>query len=211
MADLISDVMTTDVVTVEPTTPAPVVARIILNRRLRSAPVVDRHRQVVGMISEADLLKRQDLSLTEGSMPRQRRSRAQLASMTAQDVMTSPAITVFPADTLNHAARVMHRRRIGRLPVVDDGQLVGIVSRGDLLRALLRLDDDLQTTVNEVITSAPGTAGLHALVRDGVVTLEGTATTTAVVTAVADRLRAIPGLVRLDVTAGGGAGRSRGA
>ncbi|MFF9396171.1 CBS domain-containing protein [Streptomyces griseoluteus] len=97
--------------------------------------------------------------------------------MTAGDVMSSPAITVHPEQTVPDAARLLERRGIERLPVVDEAdRLIGIATRRDLLRVFLRADDDIRRQVTEeIIVTAlnPPSDAVHVSVRDGVVTLDG--------------------------------------
>ena len=109
--------------------------------RISAVPVVDAGRRVLGIITEADLLLKQehpdpkaDISLIWTR--RRRRERAKAAAAAASKLMTAPAVTVAPTATVTEAARRMHTAGVKRLPVVDEtGRLVGIVSRADLLRS----------------------------------------------------------------------------
>jgi len=202
MSDLIRDVMTREVITVRPETSFRDIVRVILEGRVHAVPVVDDAAHVVGMVAEGDLLIKEELSEGHRGIPLQRRLRARMVGTTAREIMTHPVITIFPSDTLGHAARVLHRRRIGRLPVVDQGRLVGIVARSDLLRVFLRSDEDLLAEVEAAIAAArEPQARLTATVVDGVVTLRGSAQFTSQVMSVADRVRRIPGIVALKVKA----------
>lgn len=118
--------------------------------------------------------------------------------------MTSPAVTIDPGQTLGQAARLLHRRHIGRLPVVEkDGRLIGIVTRSDLLTIFLRSDEDLLAAVQEAIAAVddPPSRTITATVDDGVVALHGSAQFRSQVVAVGDRVRRVPGIVHLDVKA----------
>lgn len=202
MSDLIHDVMTKEVITVGPETSFRDIVQVILAGRVHAAPVVDEAAHVVGIVAEGDLLIKEELSEGHLGIPLQRRLRARMFGTTAREIMSHPVITVFPSDTLGHAARVLHRRRIGRLPVVDQGRLVGIVARSDLLRVFLRSDEDLLAEVEAAIAAAgEPQARLTATVVDGVVTLRGSAQFTSQVMSVADHVRRIPGIVALKVKA----------
>jgi CBS domain-containing protein len=191
MRTLVEDVMTTDVAAVHVGTPFRVVAELLLARHVSAVPVVDSDNRVVGVVSEADLLHKEEYKqLHYGDSYRPQRAGlhfgiakrdtgrdAKAAATTAWELMTSPALTV-PADApVVVAARRMERHGVKRLPVVDDrGHLVGIVSRCDLLRVFLRRDSDIEHTVRQDAI-APLTAGdaeaVRVSVRDGVVELSG--------------------------------------
>ncbi len=139
------DIMTTDVVTVGLTADAAEVAQLMLERRVSAIPVVDGELRVVGIVSEGDLIRRTGV-VTEG-----RRSwwLALLADRTAEfiktygtrvaDLMTRDVVTVPEEATLAEIARILEGRHIKRVPVVRQGNLVGIVSRADVLRGLASL------------------------------------------------------------------------
>jgi len=116
--------------------------------------------------------------------------------------MTSPAVTIDQEQTLSQAARVLHQRHIGRLPVVDrDSRLIGIVTRSDLLTVLLHSDEDLLAAVREAIAVVDSSASpaISATVRRGVVVLQGSALLLSQVLVVSDFVRRVPGIVRMDV------------
>jgi CBS-domain-containing membrane protein len=107
-----------------------------------------------------------------------RHDRSKAAGRIASELMTAPAITIGPAATLGEAARLMHRRAVKRLPVVDpdDGTILGIVSRTDLLKVFLRDDAEIACEVREDVIRRtlwidPDT--IRIVVRDGVVTMDG--------------------------------------
>jgi CBS domain-containing protein len=137
------DVMTTKVVTVAPDTPVAEIAKLLLERQISAVPVVGEDRRLLGIVSEGDLIhglgqegaKRSWwLDLLASS---QTRAEAHLKShgRLAWDVMTRSVISVTPDTPLPEIARLLEARRIKRVPVLHDGELVGIVSRADLLRA----------------------------------------------------------------------------
>jgi CBS-domain-containing membrane protein len=178
----VDDVMNTDVVTATSHMPYRAVVDELVGKRVSALPVVDDVRRVTGVVSEADLLRKIEFGeddrpprLFEGR--RRRAERAKADGRTAGDMMTSPAVTVMTGTPVAAAARLMDAEKVKRLPVVDDrGRLVGIVSRGDLLRMHLRPDADIRADVateilHRVLVVEEGKVQVQ--VMDGVVTLEG--------------------------------------
>ncbi|MFF8841033.1 CBS domain-containing protein [Streptomyces sp. NPDC015130] len=153
----VGGLMTDDVVSTVPAASFRDVAKSLAEHDISGVPVVDEDDRVIGVVSESDLLARDEL--------------------TARDLMTTPAITVHAEETVADAARLMVRRGVERLPVVDEEErLVGIVTRRDLLCVYLRPDAEIRQRIREdVLTDAmdlPGDAvDVHVL--DGVVTLGG--------------------------------------
>jgi CBS domain-containing protein len=176
----VSDVMTKSVVTVDRITPYKEIARLLAEHRISGLPVLKMGREVIGVVTEADLIAAEDKVQRRlhaaGRRPRWRQ-RQQHPGLTAGELMTTPAITIGRHATIPAAARVMNARHIRRLPVVDeDGRLVGIVSRRDLLSVFLRPDEniaaDVRRLLDEVLLAQPGEADVT--VREGIVTLTGT-------------------------------------
>jgi CBS-domain-containing membrane protein len=178
----VRDVMTRDVVTVDEHTPCKEITQLLADCRISAVPVLDSDGRVVGVVSEADLLLKEEYPegpptswLLEGR--RRRELRAKAAGVTAVELMTAPAITVGPDASLAEAARLLHRHQIKRLPVLDPaGPLLGVVGRADLLKVFLRSDDQIAQEVRQdVLRRAmwvdPDTIGVE--VRDGAVTLTG--------------------------------------
>lgn len=178
----VSDVMTTSVVTVDRITPYQEIDRLLTEHRISGMPVLKMGREVVGVVSEADLLAAEDETDRQARMAssigRRRLLRKQpQVGLTAGTMMTTPAITIGPDATIPAAARLMNTHHITRLPVVEkDGKLVGIVSRRDLLSVFLRPDDDIIHDVRQVLDEIPVTdpKDVIVMVRHGVVTLTGT-------------------------------------
>jgi CBS-domain-containing membrane protein len=178
----VGDVMTTDVATVDESTPYRKIVDVMTARHVSAVPVVDDFRRVLGVISEADLLHKVEL-VGKPHEPwlfeRRRRHAARIKAdaNVARELMTAPAITTMGHTTLVEAARIMDRDGVKRLPVIDDlGRLIGIVSRGDLLKVHLRHDDDIRHDVaTEVIHRILGVSddAVAVTVTDGVVTLVG--------------------------------------
>jgi CBS domain-containing protein len=177
----VSDVMTSSVVTVDRITPYQEIDRLLAEHRISGMPVLKMGREVVGVVSEADLLAAEDEKSRQDRMAssagRRRLFRKQRhVSLTAGTLMTAPAITVDPSATIPAAARLMNTHHIRRLPVVDEeGKLVGIVSRRDLLSVFLRPDEDIIHDVRQVLDEIPITdpGDVIVQVRHGVVTLSG--------------------------------------
>jgi len=177
----VSDVMTTSVVTVDRITPYQEIDRLLTEHRISGVPVLKMGREVAGVVTEADLLAAEDETNRRARMAtsigRRRLLRKQPhGSLTAGTLMTAPAVTVGPDVTIPAAARLMNTHHIRRLPVVDeDGKLVGIVSRRDLLSVFLRPDADIIHDVRQVLDEIPiaEPKGVIVTVRRGVVTLTG--------------------------------------
>ena len=178
----VRDVMTRDVVTVDEHTPFKEITRLLAHCCISAVPVLDSDGGVVGIVSEADLLRKEEYPegppgarLLEGR--RRRATRAKATGDTAVELMTAPAITVGPDASLAEAARLLHRHQIKRLPVLDPpGPLVGIISRADLLKVFLRSDDqNAQEVRQDVFRRALGVDPdtIEVEVRDGGVTLTG--------------------------------------
>jgi len=126
-----------------------------------------------------------------------RNEQAKAAGVTAADLMTSPAVTVTGDETVEHAARLMYSRKVKRLPVVDEGgRLVGIVSRTDILAVFDRTDEAIRAEImTEVIPGHSEPSWYSVLVKDGVVTMEGTPETAPIGHDIVRRARHVQGVV----------------
>jgi CBS-domain-containing membrane protein len=181
----VRDVMTTEVVTVDRITPYKEIARLLAEHKISAVPVLTMGRHVAGVVSEADLLAAEDQEArkarTGGTgridhLPWPRGQGGQHPPLTAEQLMTSPAVTIHRDAPIPRAASLMHARHVKRLPVVDpDGKLLGIVSRRDLLTVFLRTDAQIAAEVRELLTEIlfadPATVSVR--VHDGVVVLTG--------------------------------------
>ena len=142
----VKDIMVAEVPTVQSATPLNTVVDLLVNATQRRIVVVDAQRQVLGIITDGDLLKRASTAERAGLLQTFARRRAggggatiDLAKRTAGEVMTANPITVTPETPLLDALRLLLQHKIKRLPVVDeDGHLVGLVGRGEILQALAR-------------------------------------------------------------------------
>jgi CBS domain-containing protein len=158
------------------------IAQLLTEHRISAVPVLDGTSRVVGIVSEADLLlKESQLEMNEHPSlvagAKTRAARVKSAGRTAVDVMTSPAITIGPDQDVVQAARLMDSQRVKRLPVTDEqGHLLGIVSRRDVLRLFVRPDHEIRDEVrSEVLLKMLwlDPAPLDVTVADGIVHLHG--------------------------------------
>ncbi|MFB7462320.1 CBS domain-containing protein [Streptomyces sp. NPDC056224] len=172
----VGDLMTDEVVSVVTSTSFKDVAKLLAQHDISGLPVLDDEDRVLGVVSESDLIGREtaDRPLARG-VPDGRGTFP--ADFSAGEVMTAPAVTVPAEETVAGAARLMARRGVERLPVVDDEErLVGIVTRRDLLRLFLRPDAEIRRRVVEGIlmdTMGLGADAVAVHVVDGVVALDG--------------------------------------
>ncbi len=182
----VADVMTTEVVTVTAATPFKDIAQALITGGISAVPVLGDDRQVLGMVSEADLLRKEEFReqfYREGYRPplrarlRHPKGRQKAAGDTAAELMTSPAVAIGPEATAVEAARLMDAHAVKRLAVVDpDGRLVGIVSRRDLVKLFLRGDAEITSEIRDDILDRAlwvDTSGVRVEVEQGVVTLSG--------------------------------------
>jgi CBS domain-containing protein len=207
MRSLVQDLMTTPVVTVGPETPFKEIVARLAEHRVSAVPVVDDGRRVLGVVSEADLLLKEEFPEPEQDLPlwwtkRARLDRAKAAASVARDLMTVAVVAVSPDATVAEAARRMHTAKVKRLPVVDrTGRLVGIVSRSDLLKVFDRSDQDIRREIIEDVivgefTMAPSRFFLH--VTDGVVVLQGRVEGRSLLPYLVRAVQGVEGVVRVE-------------
>ena len=196
----VKDVMTTQVVAVRRETTFKEMAAVLRRYRVSALPVVDDAGRVLGVVSEADLLAKEALS-DPGPVAElvHRKDLRKAEGLTAGDLMTSPPVTAAPEDPVEQAARMMHFMRVKRLPVVNSGgQLVGIISRADVLAVFDRTDEEVRKdVVNGVLRHEylVGPRQFRVTVESGVVTMEGTPETAAFGRALIRKVRHVPGVV----------------
>jgi len=177
----VADLMTTEVVSVDETAGFKQMVELIEKHRVSALPVIDAQRRVIGVVSEADLLLKEDeVDLREHHVfetPRRRQEREKAGGTTARELMSSPAVTIGSEASIRAAAKLMHDRGVKRLPVVDgEGRLVGVISRGDVLRVFLHSDEEIRREIVDAVIQrimlldAPG---LVISVADGLVTATG--------------------------------------
>lgn len=175
----VSDVMTVRVHVASPETPFKFLVQLIEDNRISAVPIVDRHGIPVGIVSEADLLLKEQRHGLESQRDlvhplRLRHRREKAAGNVASELMTSPPITVTTGTSLAEAALLMQERKVRRLVVVDDGgRIEGIVSRSDLLHVFLRSDEELRHEVAGELVPALFMEGIGVEVHMNVVTLTG--------------------------------------
>lgn len=212
----VADVMTQPVISVTPQTTIADAARLMLLRHVSGLPVVEPGGAVIGVVTEGDLLRRAETGTDRlhsrwiemlVSPGRLARDYVHSHARKVGDVMTHDVVSVSPQDSLAEVVRLMESRRIKRLPVVEDGHLVGIVSRSNLVRALLdslpeatgadvRGDAELRTLILDEIARQPWgpRASVDVWVKDGVVNLYGSITDDRERTALQVLAENIPGV-----------------
>jgi CBS domain-containing protein len=204
---LVRDVMTTEVVTVEPSTPFKEVAAKLARHQISAVPVLDADRRVLGVVTDADLLLRQEHVDTEANLHlvwsrRRRREREKAAAVVAGKLMTAPVATVSPTATVSDAVRRLLAAGVQRLPVVDESdRLVGIVSRADLLAVFTRPDEAIESEImDDVIADdfgmAPSRFFIH--VDEGVVVLQGRAERRSLIPLLIRAVHDVEGVVRVE-------------
>ncbi|MEU0654943.1 CBS domain-containing protein [Streptomyces albogriseolus] len=199
---IVSDVMTQTVVAVGRDAPFKEIVQTMESWKVSAMPVLEGEGRVVGVVSEADLLPKEEFRESDPSLFEQRRRLPDVAkagAVTAEELMSTPAIAVHADATLAQAARIMAVRHVKRLPVVDDiGMLQGIVSRADLLKVFLRPDEEIGEEVRRTVVSYLFPAVSHAIhvnVHEGVVTLRGHIHDTSLISVAVRLVRAVEGVV----------------
>jgi CBS-domain-containing membrane protein len=204
MKATVRDVMTGEVVAVRRDASFKEMAARLRQYRVSAFPVIDENHRVIGVVSEADLLAKEALAdehaipaAVTGILHHKQHQKAE--GLTAGDLMTHPAVTVRPEDSVEHAARLMYTLQVKRLPVVDaGGYLVGIVSRADLLTVFDRTDEEIRAeVVNDVILREflVDPALFTVAVADSVVTVKGAPETAELGHNLVTRIRHVQGVV----------------
>jgi CBS domain-containing protein len=179
----VASVMTTKVITVAPETPFKDVVTLLTTNDISAVPVIGPHGTVIGVVSEADVLPKQEFHGGADPLPhgvaRRRRRWYRSLGLCAAELMTTPVLTIGPDASITLAARRLAENRVRRLFVVDtDGRLVGVLSRRDLLGMFLRSDEDILADIQEHVFDpplgpSPEPSPVSVTVADGVVTLDG--------------------------------------
>ena len=183
MTAVVKDVMSAEVVAVRRGASFKEMAASLRQYRVSAFPVIDDDGKVIGVVSEADLLAREALADGQAGIPGavagllHHKQHEKADALTAGEMMTHPAVTVRPDDTVEHAARMMYTLRVKRLPVVDaGGHLIGIVSRSDVLAVFDRPDSEILAEITDDVILHEfliDPALFIVMVRDGVVTIRG--------------------------------------
>jgi CBS domain-containing protein len=200
----VRDLMTTDPITTTPDALLKEAARIMVREKISGLPVMEGSK-VVGIVTEGDFLRQEAnrdqpyrLSLLEALFGE---GGAEPAVETVGEVMTEPVITITPDATVSEAARVMSHRRVKRLPVLDDGgNLIGVISRADVVNAFTKPDEVIEDEVREDIVRRllflePDVIDVG--VDDGVVTLSGELENRTEAHLLEELTRRIAGVVRV--------------
>ena len=215
------DIMTREVITVPPDMGVPEVARLFAERGISGAPVVDGDGMLLGIVTETDLMRRLADRRPPGWLRALFANPAELArdfalthGRSVGDVMTPDLVTVGPEAALDEVTRLLEEKAIRRLPVVDDGRLLGVVSRADLLKAILApaptpedgeslSDDALRQEILRRLRMQPWVDRhfLHVAVQHGEVRITGFARSPAVGQGLHALAEEVPGVraVRLDL------------
>lgn len=211
------DIMTTNVVTVDPETDVQSIARRLIERGISAVPVVDEAGRIVGIVSEGDLMRRPE-SATERhpswwlgfitAPDEQARAYTKSHGRKAKDVMTRNVVTVSEDASLDEIATLLERNRIKRVPIVRDGKIVGIVSRANLLHGLATGAGSPPASANDAqirenLTRALEETGIrtqyiNVVVSDGVARLWGMVETGAQKEAARVAAESIGGVQRVE-------------
>jgi len=202
MSATVKDVMTTSVVAVKRNADFKQIVSVLRRFRVSACPVINDAGHVVGVVSEADLLYKEASGRMPAGLIRLRwrlGEQSKASAVTAGRLMTSPAVTIHPDASVAVAARMMQNRWIKRLPVVgDDGLLVGIVTRSDVLSVYERPDDDILTEIlTDVMATEFGLAAsaFDVCVASGIVAISGLVEQAAPALALIGRVRRVEGVV----------------
>ena len=202
----VADIMSTDVVTVSPTTSLKNVARLLVEHRISGVPVVDDDGVVLGVVSEGDVLFKERGALA----PRRVLSwlldgngedaRTKLDARTAAEAMTSPAQTIESWPLVSSAAARMLDQHVNRLPVVHNERLVGIVTRADLVRAFIRSDGDIETELRDLVRRLllPDMGDVEIEATEGDIVLTGQVERRSDAEIVTRRASSVPGVVSVE-------------
>jgi CBS domain-containing protein len=202
----VRDVMTVEVVTTTPETPLRAVAKTLATTGIAGMPVVDSDGQVVGVISEADILakERRELEDDRGRVARMLHRTPEDTKRDARtvgDAMTSPAVVIPSFASIATAAGRMLEHDVNRLPVVDRDRLVGIVSRADLVRAFVRSDDEIAADAREQVSLQQALAGdanvIDVEVMQGDIVLTGAVRRRSDADLIPRLVRGVPGVVEV--------------
>lgn len=205
----VEEIMTRDVLTTGPEADVHDVARILVENHISGLPVCNAQRHVIGVVSEGDILfKEHDPTPARRGRPvawlhdRSTKKSTKARAVKVHDAMTAPAITIPAYCSVSEAARLMSEHGVNRLPVIGTHELVGIVTRTDLVRAFVRSDQDIRHEIREDVLrrnlwmDVPEAVGVE--VRRGAVRLTGKLETRSEAI-VLERLAArVPGVVSVE-------------
>lgn len=189
---LVSEIMTSPVLVTEPSASIAEAAKIMLGGRISGLPVVSADKRLVGVVTEGDFLRRGELGTTRKrsrwlefivSSGKKAAEYVETHGRRVEDVMSPQPVTVSPDASLEELIDLMTSRKIKRVPVVADGELVGIVARSDVMRAVLRAlpassaaandDERIRTTIADELARHPWSAAIRVTVAHGAAELSG--------------------------------------
>ncbi|MDQ0322037.1 CBS domain-containing protein [Pararhizobium capsulatum DSM 1112] len=212
----VKDAMTTNVIRISPDNSVRQAAKVMLENHISGMPVVDDEGHLLGIISEGDLIRRTELGSGAFTSPGDKASSAEdrasayvkRSSWRVGDAMTSDPLTIDENAPLRRVAQLMQDRGVKRIPVIRAGELVGIISRADLLQAILMAkqdetaagDEAIQRSISIRLGESTGLEGLDVkvTVADGIVHLWGNVETQECKRAariVAESVRGVRGVV----------------
>jgi CBS domain-containing protein len=199
----VEELMTRDVVRARRDTPFKELVRLLAENDITAVPVVDDLERPMGVVSEADLLRKSaDQADPSGRVPvpnLEAWERAKAGGSRAEELMSAPAVCARPEWNVVEAARLMEAQHVKRLPVVDEAdRLLGIVSRGDLLRIFLRRDDAIRDEITaDVLRRTMGLdpSEVTVEVREGRVDLGGSVEFRSLIPVIEHLCRGVDGVV----------------
>jgi len=204
MSAKVLDVMMPDPVALRAEASFKEIAARLREQHTAAFPVLDADNNVIGVVSEADLLPKEALEAGyEGHRgplagPRHRAERQKALGVSASDIMSRPPVTIGAFDLVSHAAHVMYDHRVSCLPVVDRRRLIGMITRADVLSVFGRTDADMRWEVLDKVILRECLAEptmFSVTVRDGVVTLTGRPETAEVGHGIVTAVRHLEGVV----------------
>jgi CBS domain-containing protein len=216
----VREIMTTDIVSIAPTASIAEALDVMTKNRVSGLPVVDAAGNLVGIVSEADFLRRLELGtgrsraswLTQFLLPgRAAHVYARAHARRVDEVMNSDVVTIDSEATLTEAVALMQRKRVKRLPVIAGGRLVGIVTRADFVRVLAKFihpkgqegavsDDEIKHRIRAEMRAEPWApvASVEVTVENGVVSLHGILTDERERTALHALAESVEGVVAVE-------------
>lgn len=207
---LAREIMTSPVFTIPPETPFRDIAALMLERGVSGLPVVDTDGQILGIVSEADLLLKEESPQPQPplfgwhgaslKLERMVNRHRKATGATAGEIMTENVVTAGEETTVHELAHLMLTHEINRIPIVRDGRVVGIVTRADVLKVFSRSDEALLAAVREAIVRDLwiDPAGLIVTCQNGVVAVKGTVDRRSDRDIIVRWIAAIDGVVRLN-------------
>jgi CBS domain-containing protein len=200
----VRDAMTSEVRAVRPEASLKEVASILAEHRISGVPVVDDERNVLGVVSEGDIMLKGLAEVPHGLQRLFHHKEAtaletKVEARTAGEAMSAPAVVAEPFWLLPQAAEVMVEHGVKRLPVVEDGKLVGMLTRFDFVRAFARSDSEIEREIrDETLRGLAWPEDLRITVEQGNVTLRGEVESTFDAEALPLSIRRVPGVVSVD-------------